>query len=995
MEEPLLHPEKARLRNRAFEPRIRMETLNSTGTRCTISLTYLLFAVALFAGIKYQRAGTTFVYLSAAPCGAGGLGAGEACTTTAGEEVQWEAVVGGLERLQGSVRLAAVFPNATGANATQGIPLADGSVVREGTALRFHVRIDACRATMAPCWEQGGGDWDEVLDGDYESDLRRLSPSDVFWNAVDLDTANAKGTEFQVPLADFFQNQPSVGNTGALQGYRMRVAYLDDAGLLHSASGVDAVYELRYFAAETGTAARVCLLFINALSVCLIALWTRLQLQLAPRLRDWLLERLWLLVLVVGVALYQNPIWAVAQFLPEGAEQLALAAETCQLLGECLILFVLLCLADGLRPVAKGPPFYAAKAAVCAGIFAAGEAIQLFALPSLFGREERSFLAAEGWPGDLKRAYVATILAYFALLLAYLLMTALYVLRTGRHNQRIPYLENRYQQLSFRFFAALGVLTGVVFAVADLRFFVDAVGSGDGWSLDRVADKLNELLRGRGVDMSSVLFMTSYAFVLLYLYLPPADRSTRFNLAYAHTEEDALHLRRGGRPYFCLQTAVHMLDVAGEAYSSEPSAAVLLRHGFELCDVIAEASTDTHAIVLRHAEKGTVVVAFRGSATRAHWYTNLDFSQIEVDVLALGPPPEAMAPPADASPQAMHRLHAAAFGADHAGGAPPGGGGPDAAAEDAPVLEIEPPGGRRPDRPRPDGAALFLRDLGAMAPIRPRVHRGFWHAYAVVRARVHAAVALACASRRGAGRPRVVTTGHSLGGALAAIAAADLSANLRLDGGEALPAAQQSLGRLLFGMEEGEARGEEAEEDEREAKEEEEEEVEEEEVEGHGAWGAPVGPGLQGRHRALLRGLRNMNPARLLGLAGGGDGGGEADVSCYTFGQPRVGNTAWATRHEELVPESFRIAIDGDLVTNTPRAGYTCWAWKHCGVGIVVDHEDARNLLIDPSFIEQRFRAKPRRSLSSHLLRAYKRGLYGAFFGEESAWPPQAAEDIC
>uniref|UniRef100_A0A183CC27 Lipase_3 domain-containing protein n=1 Tax=Globodera pallida TaxID=36090 RepID=A0A183CC27_GLOPA len=38
----------------------------------------------------------------------------------------------------------------------------------------------------------------------------------------------------------------------------------------------------------------------------------------------------------------------------------------------------------------------------------------------------------------------------------------------------------------------------------------------------------------------------------------------------------------------------------------------------------------------------------------------------------------------------------------------------------------------------------------------------------------------------------------------------------------------------------------------------------------------------------------------------------------YTFGQPRVGNSAFASKHKELVPNSFRIVFREDFVAHIP-----------------------------------------------------------------------------
>lgn len=45
-------------------------------------------------------------------------------------------------------------------------------------------------------------------------------------------------------------------------------------------------------------------------------------------------------------------------------------------------------------------------------------------------------------------------------------------------------------------------------------------------------------------------------------------------------------------------------------------------------------------------------------------------------------------------------------------------------------------------------------------------------------------------------------------------------------------------------------------------------------------------------------------------------------VSCYTFGSPKVGNAAFATAYNKLVPNTHRFVNDKDMVPTIPPTGY-------------------------------------------------------------------------
>jgi len=89
------------------------------------------------------------------------------------------------------------------------------------------------------------------------------------------------------------------------------------------------------------------------------------------------------------------------------------------------------------------------------------------------------------------------------------------------------------------------------------------------------------------------------------------------------------------------------------------------------------------------------------------------------------------------------------------------------------------------------------------------------------------------------------------------------------------------------------------------------------------------------------------------------------DVEMYNFGSPRVGNHAFAQLYDKNVPKSFRVVMDGDVITNTPKL---CCLYKHVGSEILLD--TAGNFIINPAFVEKTFR-QGRTSFKSHSLKVY------------------------
>lgn len=97
----------------------------------------------------------------------------------------------------------------------------------------------------------------------------------------------------------------------------------------------------------------------------------------------------------------------------------------------------------------------------------------------------------------------------------------------------------------------------------------------------------------------------------------------------------------------------------------------------------------------------------------------------------------------------------------------------------------------------------------------------------------------------------------------------------------------------------------------------------------------------------------------------------EIAVSMYNFGSPRIFNQPLTKQFNELIPDSFRVAVDGDLVTGIPSG----WGYKHVGTEILVDSIGSGSIIIDPSAVERRLRNSSKTSVSVHSLLVYRKAL--------------------
>lgn len=99
-------------------------------------------------------------------------------------------------------------------------------------------------------------------------------------------------------------------------------------------------------------------------------------------------------------------------------------------------------------------------------------------------------------------------------------------------------------------------------------------------------------------------------------------------------------------------------------------------------------------------------------------------------------------------------------------------------------------------------------------------------------------------------------------------------------------------------------------------------------------------------------------------------------IAVYTYGQPRVGNHAFARLYKQKVPHTFRVVTEGDAITTTPTA-MMCGGWyKHAGLEVMLDEGLTGNILVGPTVVETMFRfTKMRTSLKAHSLENYRDSL--------------------
>lgn len=111
-------------------------------------------------------------------------------------------------------------------------------------------------------------------------------------------------------------------------------------------------------------------------------------------------------------------------------------------------------------------------------------------------------------------------------------------------------------------------------------------------------------------------------------------------------------------------------------------------------------------------------------------------------------------------------------------------------------------------------------------------------------------------------------------------------------------------------------------------------------------------------------------------------------IILYTFGSPRVGNTAFAQLMNKHVPYHYRLKIDGDLVTMVPKI---FGLYQHAGIPVILDEYEKGDLIIQPTVIEDSLFRRTTGNLVNHSLEKYRACLEAVF--ETSEWEEYLAQE--
>ncbi|CAH0522193.1 unnamed protein product [Peronospora belbahrii] len=735
-----------------FEPHIRLETLSSRAATAVIWITYVAFVLAIALPYLQSKG-----YLETTVTLPGGV-----CQTESRRDpcievnktkktAQWTAYVANVSRYAGSIEIKLAIQEQVNTSMSKALVSALGKSNMfqelERVWTTWEMGRDANRAKSNLLKERASVLKMHNIDDDeagyvlyYDTELYGIR-QDMKPIAKDLVVEDrnrsvwvecrAKVSCETVKLLELTQDIDRLGG----YGYTTYFAVVTFRGLYPNVIGKDVVYQFAYtnpviYVSEVVVRGVLVLTSIFALACWLISVlnfhsgsWSQV-----------LTVQKWLLGVGIVFVLWQNPVYAVSELYTSVSLRTRFVSITCQSFAEAFLYVFWLSLMDHQSAPSRRCSFFP-KLIFGLVLFAVDTSMTVLRLPKLFSGEEWTQLTFDFCHDEL---YVFLGFIRTGLVLVWLVWVMSAGARSGRQLKTLPYMATRYKQLSYRFlvletlliFVYAFVLSALqIFYLAETWYFIGY----DAFIQDAV-HTFTKMNTGHP-SLGKFLFLSVYVYLVMFVHLPPLVgsgtgllKSTAFHIdekpridKYGFTTPDS--------NLFCVETARWLLEMAYQAYFDPPGCPSssgygelsLERHGFELITHLRSNLTDTHVVVAWSQEDHQrLVISFRGTTSKENWKSNL--------------------------------------------------------RADQKVLWIKSRGlrGKKSCLERVKG---FAAKIPLLNMALPRVHRGFWTAYESVRDELKEVARLILDENPGVS---VYITGHSMGGALAVLAAYDLALNFSI-----------------------------------------------------------------------------------------------------------------------------------------------------------------------------------------------------------------------
>jgi len=458
-------------------------------------------------------------------------------------------------------------------------------------------------------------------------------------------------------LSNTFQNQEAIPTNGLVKSYYIEVAYLDNP-LLFSAYEETAPYISYTFYVVSRPSQELTNGFTIALMfVTLVVLVVYIYILISQK-KHILSEQKWVVVYFVLLVMFQNPVYCVIIWYELPSIEATYVSYVVDYLAQSGLFVLWLLFADSLNRKSASPwVFYIPKVLFGLAIFTSGIVILTYQFPGVLTDQnlQRSPVeAVVNWSLQTQEEFVVFSCMYLVLLWLWTFLWFFRLFMTSRRLKQLPYMSTRYIQLSFRFMFLQATLVTMyyVFQYASVMYFI-SWGSPSALSSDNLADNINTLFREQTQLFGKILFLTVYALILAFLFLPASFMTEHSDgllstLASTYTITEAEHhslvlsrrravytmrrkllnqvtmlnqLVRNIKPdVFCVEIALFLRSLSFQAYydplgcstaSGYEGAMDLQKIGFSLIKFHYSKEHEVFCIIAREDSTRRLVVCFR------------------------------------------------------------------------------------------------------------------------------------------------------------------------------------------------------------------------------------------------------------------------------------------------------------------------------------------------------------------------------------------------
>lgn len=473
-----------------------------------------------------------------------------------------------------------------------------------------------------------------------------------------------------------FQNQESIPARGKVRSYFFHIEYKQFSSQLFASTSSDtptAFYTVNILtrpgsSVTSGTFSVILLLVVCCTLVGFIYVMVKQQ-------KKWLTEQKWVCYYLAALIIFINPIYCAIIWQQDVSPTLVFAFYFFDAMGQAAFFVVWLLFADSInRKAMSHYRFYIPKILIGFSIFVTSIVVLVYQFPSVSppnstNSKRNPSQAVIDWSPELQYSFTAvsiTVLLLMSIWVFYWLTT---LFLTGRQLNTLPYMNTRYLQLSYRFFLLQAYLLAAYFVFQYcfiIYFLLRETASGGVKNIVELTDYLNALSRQQTQLFGKVVFLTVYALVLAFLFLPASlgggDLATTLASTYVLTEKEMKRVVRTRRlaisnvrnvlagvvqkivdakaEVFCVETAITFCNMSFEAYYDSVNLKTvagydtkemdLKKYGYELIDTIYRPDHETFCIIARHVSLNKLVVCFRGTSCKQHWSDNLNYTQREL-----------------------------------------------------------------------------------------------------------------------------------------------------------------------------------------------------------------------------------------------------------------------------------------------------------------------------------------------------------------------------